>query len=237
MNLFEEHKAERRTRILAAARALIAERGFAGLTMRDLSRASRVSVPTLYNLFGGKHALILGEIESTFAAVVAGVATAGSGTVVERALASCDAGNAELLAEPRYSRELILLFLTSTEASELRRATAERFVALMADILRDGQKAGEVETWIDPLLVARRMFAHYQLAMIEWARGELDADALRAATRFGMCVMLRGVARGAALRRLTRELRGIQETSSKAAAATSATRRSAGGRPRKGERS
>lgn len=232
MNLFEEHKAERRTRILAAARELIAERGFEGLTMRDLARASRVSVPTLYNLFGGKHALILGELESTFAAVVAGIATAGSGTVVDRALATCDAGNADLLAEPRYSRELILLFLTSTEASELRRATAERFVALMADILRDGQKAGEIEAWIDPLVLARRMFAHYQLATIEWARGEIDADAFRAATRFGMCVMLRGIARGAALRRLAAELRSTQGTLS-SGSTTGTTRRA---RTRKGNR-
>jgi AcrR family transcriptional regulator len=212
MNLFEEHKAERRARILAAARALIAERGYDGLTMRDLAQASRVSVPTLYNLFGGKQALLLGELESTFATVVAGIATARTGNVVDRALATCDAGNADLLAVPRYSRELILLFLTSPETAELRRSSAERFAELMAGIVRDGQQAGDIETWVDPLVLARRMFAHYQLAMIEWARGELDADAFRAATRFGTCVMLLGVARGRARRQLTTELRTLQTT-------------------------
>ena len=64
MGLLEDQKAERRARILASARRLIAERGFDGLTMRDLAAASRVSVPTLYNLFGGKQALLLGELES-----------------------------------------------------------------------------------------------------------------------------------------------------------------------------
>ncbi len=212
MNLFEEHKAERRTRILAAARELIAERGYDGLTMRDLARASRVSVPTLYNLFGGKQALILGELESTFAAVVAGIATVRTGNVVDRALATCDAGNADLLAVPRYSRELILLFLTSPETAPVRRAAAERYAELMADVLRDGQKAGEIEAWVDPLVLSRRMFAHYQLTMIEWARGEIGADPFRAATRFGMCVMLLGVARGRARRQLTAELRDVQAT-------------------------
>ncbi|MGH9362599.1 MAG: TetR/AcrR family transcriptional regulator, partial [Thermoanaerobaculia bacterium] len=71
MSLLEEHKAERRARILAAARELIAERGYEGLTMRDLAHASRVSVPTLYNLFGGKQAILLGELEETFERVVA----------------------------------------------------------------------------------------------------------------------------------------------------------------------
>jgi AcrR family transcriptional regulator len=237
MNLFEEHKAERRARILAAARELIAERRFEGLTMRELARASRVSVPTLYNLFGGKHALLLGELESTFAAVVVGMETARAGNVVARALAVCDAGNADLLAVPRYSRELILLFLTSTEAVALRRASAERFVALMADLLRDGQKAGDVASWVDPLVLAGRMFAHYQLAMIEWARGELDADAFRAATRFGMCAMLLGVARGRAQRQLAAELRKIQPALTKAGALAAPSARRPSTSPRKGARS
>jgi AcrR family transcriptional regulator len=230
MNLFEEHKAERRARILAAARELIAERGYDGLTMRDLARASRVSVPTLYNLFGGKQALLLGELESTFAAVVAGIATARTGSVVDRALATCEAGNADLLAVPRYSRELILLFLTSPDTAALRRGSAEQYAGLMAEVLRDGQAAGEIEPWIEPLVLARRMFAHYQLTMIEWARGEIDADAFRAATRFGMCAMLLGVARGSAQRRLATELRQVQSTM------TGSTRR-AKARTRKGGRS
>ncbi|MEO6027501.1 MAG: helix-turn-helix domain-containing protein [Candidatus Binatia bacterium] len=212
MGLFEEHKAERRARILVAARELIAELGYDGLTMRDLAKASRVSVPTLYNLFGGKQALLLGELESTFAAVVAGTEQARTGSVVDRALAICEAGNADLLAAPRYSRELILLFLTSSETAEVRRASAESYAELMADVLRDGQKAGEVQAWVEPLILARRMFAHYQLAMIEWARGEVDTDGFRAATRFGMCAMLLGVTRGKAQRQVTQEMQAVQST-------------------------
>ncbi len=230
MNLFEEHKAERRARILAAARELIAERGYDGLTMRDLARASRVSVPTLYNLFGGKQALLLAELESTFAAVVAGIATARTGGVVDRAIATCDAGNADVLAVPRYSRELILLFLTSPDTTLLRRSSAESYAELMAGILRDGQAAGEIEPWVDPLIHARRMFAHYQLTMIEWARGEIDADAFRAATRYGMCAMLLGVARGRAQRRLAAELRDVQTTMKTGSARRAKARTRKGGR-------
>ena len=225
MSLFEEHKAERRKRILAAARELIAERGYDGLTMRDLAEASRVSVPTLYNLFGGKQALLLGELESTFATVVAGIEGARTGNVVDRALATCDAGNADLLAAPRYSRELILLFLTSSETAPLRRSSAEGYAELMAGLLRDGQKAGDIEPWVDPLVLARRMFAHYQLAMIEWARGELDTGGFRSATRFGMCAMLLGVTRGAARRQVTKEMQSLQRTMTSARSAKARARK------------
>jgi AcrR family transcriptional regulator len=212
MSLFEEHKAERRVRILRAARELIAERGYEGLTMRDLARASRVSVPTLYNLFGGKQALLLGELEQTFAAVVASIETVKTGSSIERALATCDAGNDDLLAVPRYSRELILLFLTADQTAGVRREAAERYARLMADILRAGQAAGEIEAWVDPLAMSRRMFAHYTIAMIEWARGEIGGDEFRAVTRYGMCIMLLGVARGRAQRRLSKELQTLQTT-------------------------
>jgi AcrR family transcriptional regulator len=49
--------AERRQRILGAARRLVAERGYEALTMRELAQVSRVTVPTLYNLIGGKAVL------------------------------------------------------------------------------------------------------------------------------------------------------------------------------------
>ena len=55
--------AERRQRILAAARAIVAKRGYEALTMRELAQASRVTVPTLYNLIGGKEAVLAAAVE------------------------------------------------------------------------------------------------------------------------------------------------------------------------------
>jgi AcrR family transcriptional regulator len=210
MSLLEEHKAERRARILAAARELIATRGFDGLTMRDLARRSRVSVPTLYNLFGGKHALLLGELEETFAKVTDALARVRGKSFVERAFAALEAGNEELLATPRYSRELIHLFLTSAETRPLRRDIGERYVALMADVLREAQAARAFVAWADPAAVSRRMFSHYTHALIEWAQGDLTDDAFRTATLLGGCLMLLGLARGAAARTLERRARALQ---------------------------
>jgi len=210
MSLFEEHKAERRARILAAARRLIADRGYDGLTMRDLAQASRVSVPTLYNLFGGKRALLLAELEETFAIVVASLTRAGGGSVVERAFAVCEAGNRDLLAVPQYTRELVHLFLTSEETRPLRREMNERYVELMASIVRDAQATGEIVPWVDPVAVATRSFAHYTHAMIEWAQGELDAEGFRNATVYGMCLIMLGIARGRAARDLARRAEACQ---------------------------
>ena len=210
MSLLEEQKAERRSRILAAARTLIAERGYEGLTMRDLARASRVSVPTLYNLFGGKHAILLGELEETIATVTAGFENAVGEGFAARAFGGIEAANDDLLAAPAYSRELVHLFLVSPETRSLRRETENRFVMMMADSLREAQTRGEIVRWVDPFAVARREYAHYVQAMIQWAKGDLDADEFRAVALYGMCLLLLGIARGATARTFERHARELQ---------------------------
>jgi AcrR family transcriptional regulator len=210
VGLREQQKTERRRRILAAARKLIALGGYERLTMRELARESHVSVPTLYNLFGGKQALLLGELEETFAVVAAGLETARGRSIVARAFAACEAGTRELLAGPRYWRELVQLFLVADETGPVRRENEARYVAMMARLLAEGQQAGEVARWADPVVVARRMFAHYLHTMIEWAKGDLDGEEFRVGALFGMSLMLLGVARGRAVRELERRVRALQ---------------------------
>jgi AcrR family transcriptional regulator len=66
MDLVTRQREERKQRILEVARQLIAEHGYDGVTMRDLAEKSLVSVPTLYNLFGGKNDLLFAAVESYF---------------------------------------------------------------------------------------------------------------------------------------------------------------------------
>jgi hypothetical protein len=103
---------------------------------------------------------------------------------------------------PAYSRELVRIFLVAEETRTMRRTIHERYVALMASVLRDGQATGDIVTWADPIAIATRMFAHYVHAMIEWAEGDLDDDEFTAATELGMALMLLGLARGRAARAL-----------------------------------
>ena len=215
MGLLADQKAERRARILASARKLIAERGFDGLTMRELAAASRVSVPTLYNLFGGKLALLLGELEETFARVDTSMRAARGEGFVERMLAGCEAANDDLLAVPRYSRALIHRTLTSTETETMRRDIGRRFVTIMAEVLRDAQAAGEIADFVDAEAVAARAYAHYVATMIQWAMGDLDDAEFRNATLLGPCLMFLGIARGRAARDLEERVRELQQAAAR----------------------
>jgi AcrR family transcriptional regulator len=210
MSLHEENKAERRARIVAAARRLIAENGFPALNMRALADAARVSVPTLYNLFGSKHAILAAEMEDAFRSVAVAVAEVKRGDAVERAAAFLKAGIRNLVSVPGYYRELALFMITSLETDELRHSIEDQYVALMAGNLRAGQADGELADWFDPDILARQMYFTFMLVVLGWARGELDDAKLRDVATYGQCMLLLGVARGATATRLTERVRRLQ---------------------------
>jgi len=195
MSLFEEHKAERRARILAAARTLIAERGYDGLTMRDLARAARVSVPTLYNLFGSKDLIVAAELEAGASRIAARVPAAGSGFFA-RGAAAFDAGMAMIEEAPEFFRAAMRMFLTSPESAPLRHRIEDGFIAIMAANLVAAKQAGQLADWAEPAIVARHMFAQYMSSFLAWGIGELDLPTFRAAAQSGICHILIGVARG-----------------------------------------
>lgn len=196
MSLFDEHKAERRERILSAARTLVAERGYEGLTMRDLARAAKVSVPTLYNLFGSKDAILVTELEAMAATIARAMPTTGD-SFLQRGMATFDAGMKILEASPAFFRAVMQMFLTSSETIDARRRVELEFVEIMATTLRAAKAAGQLADWADPSIVARHMYTQHSAMYLAWSLGEVDFATFRAATLSGHAHILAGVARGA----------------------------------------
>ncbi len=210
LNLFEVHKSERRTRILAAARRLIARRGVERLTLRELAAASQVSVPTVYNLIGGKHALLEALMQQTFVRVSEKLMSSRASGLVDRALALGHAGWSEMLAEPAYFRELVNAFLCSDGTHALRQEVDQAHISLMTGVLTAAQAEGELADWVDAPALSAALYAQYMSSVLRWAAGELDGESFPATAQFGMCLILLGLARGEAARKLARLARESQ---------------------------
>ena len=195
MSLFEEHKAERRSRIISAARELVTKHGYEGLTMRDLAAAARVSVPTLYNLFGSKDAILVAELERT--AVVIASRIQQQGSFFARGMAGFEAGMDAIEEQPAFFRAVMRMFLTSPETGEMRRKSEQGFLAIMAGNLRAAKQAGQLVEWAEPEVVARHMHGLYISCFLAWGMGELDLPSFRDAALSGICHLLVGVTRGA----------------------------------------
>ncbi|MEO8550295.1 MAG: helix-turn-helix domain-containing protein [Kofleriaceae bacterium] len=209
MSLFDEHKAERRERILDAARKLVAERGYDGLTMRDLARAAKVSVPTLYNLFGSKDAILVTELEAVASTIARALPVTGD-SVLARGRIAFDAGMQIIEASPAFFRAVIQMFMTSTETIEIRTRVEQGFVAAMAANLRAAQAAGQLADWASPAIVARHMYQIHAAGFLGWGLGHIDFETFRAATLSGCAHLLAGVARGPFAMEVEAELRKLQ---------------------------
>jgi AcrR family transcriptional regulator len=199
MGLLEEHKAARKARILAAARKLTATHGYDGLTMRELADAARVSVPTLYNLFGSKDAILVAELEASALRLASQLPPVGTGTsFFARGMASFEAGMHLIEVEPAFYRAVMHMFLTSTspQTHEMRRRVEDGYIAVMESNLRAARAAGQLADWAEPAVVARHMFTSYMATFLGWSMGELDWPTFRAASLSGICHILAGVARG-----------------------------------------
>jgi AcrR family transcriptional regulator len=210
MGLHAENKAERKRRIVAAARRLIAEHGYDALNMRSLADAARVSVPTLYNLFGSKHAILAAEMQDAFGSIATAFNLKKRGDAVERASTLLQAGIRNLVAVPGYYRELVHVMLTSRETDAIRRPMEDQYAALMAANLRAGQADGELADWFDAEVLSRQMFFTFMMVVLGWARGEIDDDGLSHVAAYGQSMLLLGVARGETATRLTERVRRLQ---------------------------
>lgn len=196
MSLLLEHKAERRARIGKIARQLVVERGYAGLTMRELAQKARVAVPTLYNLFGSKDAILVAELAESARTIAASMPRTGD-SFFQRAMVGFEAGTRAIEDQPEFYRQCMFMFLTSPETAEMRRRVEDAHIAVMAANLSAAKAAGQLADWADPTILARHMFALYSSILIAWGLGEIDMPMFRTAALSGVCHLLVGAARGA----------------------------------------
>ena len=191
MSVLGQQMAERRERILEAARELIERVGYEGLTMRDLAGASRVTVPTIYNLIGSKEQVLFAAVEAQTLVFVAGLERARGDL-----MGVVDATVRELLRRPAYYRALLLVLLGSETADPARRyverALAEQITAALTELA----DSGELAPWVDRAVLCERLHSHLDMTSIEWARGALTATSFRAAARFEAATLMLGVTAG-----------------------------------------
>lgn len=194
----------RRDRILNSARELVSTKGYASLTMRSLADAAGVTVPTIYNLIGNKDA-VLG-------------ATIHSGTLrfwqktgrKKDPVAILEAVVAEMLREPSYYRP-ILRVLTNGGAGEAMAELDEVFLENLRVPLEALADHGDLESWVDPAVLAARLRSSLNGVLSEWATGVLSDAALPLAASYDANIALAGVTTEKSRRRFQNRARRFQK--------------------------
>lgn len=150
----EEHRAERRAEIVAAARRCFSRTGFHQTSMPDIAQEAGVSVGAPYRYFASKEEIILelaGEaFRAIFAPIVRLVDAEETPTVADLVAASIggtDAGSDELL------RCGVQVWSELLANDTLRERAADGFEDVrrgIAEVLRRGQAAGTVPAALEP---------------------------------------------------------------------------------------
>lgn len=210
MRLLDRYRDARRAEILATARTMIVERGYGAVTIRDLAAACEVSVPTLYNQFGGKDALLAEAIEGHFRASHATAAFAAASPGLERLLVIVDQSAVHLLEAPLYSQRLLTAFAALGGTTEVQRKVAESFLAALAVELVVMQTRRQLASWLAiPQLAGQIVSANIGTA-VQWSAGALPDTALLPAMRYAMGLVVLAGARGSARGRIEALVTGAQ---------------------------
>lgn len=210
MGLLENQRQERIDRIMETARRMIAERGYEGVNMRDLAAASRVSVPTLYNLCGDKAELLSRSMQGQFSTLLKTIDRETRTKGLDRVISIVTRCSSEMLRLSRYSRAVLDVFVNSGQMREVSEMIAGALARDIENALHEMKSSREIEAWVDPRILSEQVASHLIICALQWESGYLSDKALPASMLYGSCLMLRGVAAGPAAKVLEKRIRTVQ---------------------------
>jgi AcrR family transcriptional regulator len=210
MDLVTRQKEERKQRILEVARLLIADHGYEGVTMRDLAEKSLVSVPTLYNLFGGKNELLFAAVESYFERLLWGGQRAGAEEGLSKLLSLIETLSRETVRHAGYMRALMGFFGGPGASAGLLELVSSELTNQLVEALEQMQRQRQLAGWVDPQALGERLTGQLTIVTFEWSQHVLSDGGLRGAMLYGAGALLLGLARGKAAGEVERLVRKHQ---------------------------
>lgn len=192
----EEAKAERRMRIMRAARDMIRETGDMNLPMRELARRAEVSVATFYNLFGSKRAVVLAVLEDE-RDFVQKYHKLNVANAIERIFEAHALAYGYFVQDPDFYRPLWRALLTSggkddtgLTSPERRAQTQAAWHALLTAAQEEGLLGKEV-----PVAALERTLSHSAIGtLLAWTMDALPTEQLMPSVGLGYALILSAVA-------------------------------------------
>lgn len=200
----------RRSRILDAARQLVAQHGYDGMIMRDVASIACVSPTTLYNLYNTKDELLLEALRESVAEGWENAAQSEPTYGLNRLLAQLTASVAQTRAEPIYARAITQALFRANAGDQIVRVLVDATSRGMHDILSAMQDRGEIAA--DTQQLGRAMMGAYWAQYFLWLTGGLDLANLENELRRAFLSYLLPVAQGATAKRVAACLAQIQPT-------------------------
>lgn len=207
MKPLTERQLRRREDILSAARELIAERGFDGVTMRDLSAASSVALKTLYHQFESKEKLLATAVEEKYRLVYQAIDDTKCETGIDKLFFIIESVADMTMKNEAYARALMPRWRT--------RSTVTSFGGMRLNIYRKAieQIAGEGELvdWIDVNVITTMIYRHGSAVYSAWVQDELKGSQVADLIKLDTCLVLAAVTSGKTHQRVLDGAKSLQK--------------------------
>ena len=209
----EQAKAERRQKIMRAARDMIRETGDMNLSMRELAKRAEVSVATSYNLFGSKRAVVMAvlEDERDFVQKYHKLHVANA---IERIFEAYELAYGYFVQDPDFYRPLWRALLTAGgKDDDTGLVSPERQAQTRAAwhlLLTAAQEEGLLRRDIAVTPLERALSHLAGGTLLAWAVGTLETEDLMASVGHGYALILSAAATPEGRELLERKIKAYQ---------------------------
>ena len=171
----------------------------------------RVSVPTLYNQFGGKDQLLAAAIEDHFVGDPDQVKIKTNLIGLDRIFAILDFITFQFLQAPDFHRRLLEAFGSLDSMQQVQRSITASLAYEISQELGVMQDRRELESWADPELLAGQVTTAFISSTIIWGSGIIKENQLTAAVQYGTGLVLAGVVTGDNVPLVRQRIKAAQE--------------------------
>ena len=174
---------DRRRRIFDAARSIIGQGGLDGLTTRGLAQAAGVTVPTLYNLVGGKDAILEQMVSQNVETIWERLDFDRCASPLDMADAIIDEAYRVVRGEKVFHRaiwplmmEMQIIFAANLERDDAGARAANRCVEMAEFACAAALEQGMLRGNVTPAQLAQQMFIIYRGLMLDWFEDVISVD-------------------------------------------------------------
>jgi TetR/AcrR family fatty acid metabolism transcriptional regulator len=195
-----EAEPEKRRAILHAAVRVFAEKGYHGCRIADVARSASVAYGLVYHYFRNKEELLESVFAEQWAILINALKALdeGPGSAADK-LAGIFAFVFDVYKTAPSAVRVLILEVTRTPHSLRAGSTRETFevaVRLVADVIRQGQAAGELRADLDPVVAAAGVLGALELSVSGMVIGLIPArseEEIDRAKRVASDLVLRGL--------------------------------------------
>jgi AcrR family transcriptional regulator len=199
----------RRKRILDLTRALIAERGYVQFSVGELGLRAGVAKQTIYNIFGSKERMIATAINEYFKEREESIPYTSRPATMERMIERVVIAGRRSQLMPNYLAALMAIYHSVDTDPDIWNAIHSVSTYPQAAWIESLAERGQLQPWIDPVVLIDEVAAQRNLILLEWCRGKLGDEESIHRKLVGALTLMAGATRGAARGKVEARLRQI----------------------------